>query len=124
VDVRRGADAHVSRDATLPGSGADPVHASRATHKSVDLRVAPDNGCVVAVGDLQKVVGRNLRRFRESKGMSQEQLALLLGYHRTYAGGLERGERNLSLRSVEVLAERMSVDVMELLDDGAQTSEG
>ncbi|MFT3945163.1 MAG: helix-turn-helix transcriptional regulator [Ancrocorticia sp.] len=69
----------------------------------------------MAVGDLQKVVGRNLRAYRLEKGLSQEAFADFVGVHRTYMGGLERGERNLTLQSVEKLAEAIGVPVRELL---------
>lgn len=68
-------------------------------------------------GELQRVVGRNLRAYRLARGLSQEQLADLVGVHRTYMGGVERGERNLTLRSVERLAEQMDVDPLSLLTD-------
>ncbi|VTR76554.1 helix-turn-helix domain-containing protein [Cellulomonas hominis] len=67
-------------------------------------------------GDLQRVVGRHVRRIRIDRGISQEALADALGYHRTYLGGIERGERNLTLRSVERLAEGLAVDVRVLLE--------
>jgi transcriptional regulator with XRE-family HTH domain len=66
-------------------------------------------------GDLQKDVGRRVRRIRTERGISQEELAGTLGVHRTYLGGVERGERNLTLRSVERLADRLGVDVRALL---------
>lgn len=66
-------------------------------------------------GDLQRTLGRNVRAWREERGISQEQLAHNLGYHRTYIGGIERGERNLSLRSVETLAEQLKVEPLALL---------
>lgn len=69
----------------------------------------------MAVGDLQKVVGRNLRTYRKKKGLSQEDFADFVGVHRTYMGGLERGERNLTLQSLEKLSEALGVDVRELL---------
>ena len=47
--------------------------------------------------------------------MSQEDFAHVLGVHRTYLGGVERGERNLTLKSLERLAERAGVDALELL---------
>jgi transcriptional regulator with XRE-family HTH domain len=71
-------------------------------------------------GDLQKTVGRNLRTYRQARGLSQEAFADLVGVHRTYMGGLERGERNLTLRSVERIAERISVDPLALLDPKAE----
>lgn len=66
-------------------------------------------------GDLQKAVGRALRRYRLERGLSQEEFAEVVGVHRTYMGGLERGERNLTLRSVEKIAHRIDVDPLELL---------
>ncbi|SDN02440.1 helix-turn-helix domain-containing protein [Actinomyces ruminicola] len=69
----------------------------------------------MAVGDLQKTVGRNLRTYRLQRGLSQEAFADLLGVHRTYMGGIERGERNLTLKSLERIAEQIGVDVRELM---------
>lgn len=66
-------------------------------------------------GELQKVVGTNLRLYRQAKGLSQEDFAEALGVHRTYMGSVERGERNLSLRSVERLADAIDVEPLELL---------
>jgi transcriptional regulator with XRE-family HTH domain len=66
-------------------------------------------------GDLQRTVGRNLRRYRQERGLSQEAFADLVGVHRTYMGGLERGERNLTLRSVERIAAVIGVDPVELM---------
>lgn len=66
-------------------------------------------------GELQRRVGRNLRAYRESQGLSQEQFAELLEVHRTYMGGIERGERNLSLQSLERIAERIQTDPLDLL---------
>src|SRR3954453_22978947 len=66
-------------------------------------------------GDLQRAVGRNLREYRQARGLSQEAFADLVGVHRTYMGGLERGERNLTLRSIERIAESIDVDPLALL---------
>lgn len=89
-----------------------------ATHQSVDRQVAPAAGCGVVEGDLQRVLGQNLRRIREQRGLSQEAFADVVGVHRTYLGGVERGERNLTLRSVERLAELVGVEALELLRAG------
>jgi transcriptional regulator with XRE-family HTH domain len=69
----------------------------------------------VSEGELQRRVGLNLRAYREARGVSQEKFADKLGYHRTYVGGLERGERNLTLKSLEHIASRLRLDPLELL---------
>jgi transcriptional regulator with XRE-family HTH domain len=66
-------------------------------------------------GELQRVVGVNLRAHRESRGINQEDFAALLGIHRTYVGSIERGERNLSLGAVERLAAQLKIDAWDLL---------
>jgi transcriptional regulator with XRE-family HTH domain len=66
-------------------------------------------------GDLQLVFGRNMRRFRIERAQSQEDFADTLGVHRTYLGGVERGERNLTLRSVERIAAAIGVPALDLL---------
>lgn len=68
-------------------------------------------------GELQVVIGRNLRRIREMRGMSQEAFGDLLGFHPNYVGNLERGERNLTVRSIERLADVLGVNVLALLVD-------
>jgi transcriptional regulator with XRE-family HTH domain len=69
-------------------------------------------------GELQRAVGQNLRAYRDARGLSQEALAQILGVHRTYMGGVERGERNLTLKSVERIADRLGVKPLELLRAG------
>jgi transcriptional regulator with XRE-family HTH domain len=66
-------------------------------------------------GDLQRFIGRNLRAYRKAHGLSQEAFADVLGFHRTYMGGVERGERNLTLKSLERIAARIDVDPLVLL---------
>ncbi|MCT6736532.1 MULTISPECIES: helix-turn-helix domain-containing protein [Rhodococcus erythropolis group] len=72
-------------------------------------------------GQLQRNLGTNLRRWRIERQLSQEALADVLAVHRTYMGGLERGERNLTLRSVEQIAETLHLDPLELLRDPSLT---
>jgi transcriptional regulator with XRE-family HTH domain len=72
-------------------------------------------------GELQRIAGVNIRAYRKAKGISQEELADALGVHRTYMGGVERGERNLTLRSLERLAGRMGVDPVSLLQPAPPT---
>jgi transcriptional regulator with XRE-family HTH domain len=66
-------------------------------------------------GELQRAVGQNLRALRRERGLSQEEFAHVLGVHRTFMGGVERGERNLTLQTVERLADRLGVDPRTLL---------
>jgi transcriptional regulator with XRE-family HTH domain len=66
-------------------------------------------------GALQRTLGQNVRRIRLDRGLSQEELADELGVHRTYLGGVERGERNLTLQSVERLAAGLGLDPLTLL---------
>jgi transcriptional regulator with XRE-family HTH domain len=66
-------------------------------------------------GDLQRNVGRNLLAYRQARGLSQEAFAYVLGVHRTYMGGIERGERNLTLKSVERIASQLDIDPLMLL---------
>ncbi len=66
-------------------------------------------------GDLQRTIGRNLRAYRQARGLSQEAFAEELEYHRTYMGGIERGERNLTLQTVERIAARIGEDPLSLL---------
>jgi transcriptional regulator with XRE-family HTH domain len=66
-------------------------------------------------GELQQTLGRNLRAYRKAHHLSQEGFAEIMGVHRTYVGGLERGERNLTLKSLERIARRIAIDPLELL---------
>jgi len=66
-------------------------------------------------GDLQRALGFNLRAVRADRGLSQEAFANVLGVHRTYMGGLERGERNLTLKAVERIADVLGIEPLNLL---------
>ena len=65
--------------------------------------------------ELVVVLSENVRTLRRSKGLSQEQLAFISGLHRTYIGSIERGERNVTLSTLEVLSAALDVTVSELL---------
>ncbi|MBS1862715.1 MAG: helix-turn-helix transcriptional regulator [Actinobacteria bacterium] len=71
--------------------------------------------------DLQRTLGKNLRAFRDAEDLSQEAFAEVLGVHRTYMGALERGERNVSLRSVEKIADRLKIEPLLLLSDNGRS---
>jgi transcriptional regulator with XRE-family HTH domain len=67
-------------------------------------------------GELQRAVGRNLRAYRQARGLSQEAFADIVRVHRTYMGSVERGERNLTLKVLERIAARINVDPRTLLE--------
>lgn len=60
--------------------------------------------------------GVKVKALRKEKGWSQEKLAEETGFHRTYIGMVERGERNLSLKNVEIFANVFSISISKLLE--------
>ncbi len=67
---------------------------------------------------LKHLLGRNLRALRVSRGLTQEKLAEQLDVTPRYLAGIERGERNLTLDSIDALAEALRVDNIALLTIG------
>ena len=65
--------------------------------------------------DPRAVFGRYLRELRQHRGFTQEELADRAHLHRNYVGGVERGERNISLINIVELARALSVKPAELL---------
>jgi transcriptional regulator with XRE-family HTH domain len=61
-------------------------------------------------------VGRRIRNLRQRKGISQEVLAEKSSLHRTYIGGVERGLRNPSLKSLHRIAKGLGVSVGDLFE--------
>ena len=66
---------------------------------------------------MQKHFGERVRELRKSKNLSQESLALVCGLDRTYIGGVERGERNISLLNIHKIAIALNVHPKELFND-------
>jgi len=78
----------------------------------------------LSTNSLQALVGRNVRAHRKRLGLSQEQLAEQAGVHRTYVGGIERGERNVTLAAVAAIADALDIEPHVLLDpEGAAGEE-
>ena len=61
------------------------------------------------------LVGRNVRRIRSSKGLTQEQFAELSGFSQQYISGLEKGQRNPTVVTIYELASALGVSHLELL---------
>ena len=60
---------------------------------------------------VKKHFGAHLRQLRKAKGLSQEEVALSCGLDRSYFGGIERGERNVSLVNIHRIADALEVEV-------------
>jgi len=65
--------------------------------------------------DWRVIFGRNVRRIRRQRGMTQEELAFEAKIDLTYAGGIERGKRNPSLLVMARIANALSVPLPKLL---------
>lgn len=65
---------------------------------------------------LLKEFGDRIKQLRLQKGISQEKLSFSTGFHRTYIGMIERGERNISLSNMAVFAKVFEISISELLD--------
>ena len=65
--------------------------------------------------DMRRLVGRNVKRIRQEKGLTQEQLAELSGFSQQYISGLEQGRRNPTVVSLYELATALGVSHMELV---------
>lgn len=72
---------------------------------------------MVATRSAKSRFGNTLRKLREDRGYSQEELAERAGLHRNYVGGVERGERNVALENIVKLAGALSVSPKELFAD-------
>src|SRR6516164_9618161 len=70
-------------------------------------------------GDLKALFGTTIKSKRSELGMSQEELADRAGLHRTYVSDVERGMRNVSLISIEKLAQALGLSVWRLFEQAA-----
>ncbi len=67
--------------------------------------------------DWRAILGRNVRRLRQQKGLTQEELAFEAKIDLTYMGGIERGRRNPSLLVMARIADALAVPLTRLLSE-------
>jgi transcriptional regulator with XRE-family HTH domain len=65
--------------------------------------------------ELAVLLGQNIRKVRQEKKISQEKLALMCGLDRSYMGRIERGEVNITLEKLYLIASILKIDVKKLL---------
>jgi transcriptional regulator with XRE-family HTH domain len=65
--------------------------------------------------DMRKLVARNVKRIRQDRGLTQEELAERSGFSQQYISGLEQGRRNPTIVSIYELATALGVSHMELV---------
>ena len=66
---------------------------------------------------IEKRLGTSVRSWRNRQGISQDELAKRSGFQRSYISDVERGSRNVSLKSIEKLAEALGISVVTLFAD-------
>ncbi len=66
--------------------------------------------------DPRILFGKRVRKLRLARRLSQEKLAELADLHRNYVGGVERGERNVSLINIVKLAHGLNVRPTKLIE--------
>ena len=62
------------------------------------------------------ILGNNIKTVRNEQKLSQEKLAEISSLHRTYIGSVERGERNISLENMIIIAKSLDVKLCRLLE--------
>jgi transcriptional regulator with XRE-family HTH domain len=73
------------------------------------------NSHTETVGEARRRISENVRRLRLERGFSQEEMAELADFHRTYISQLERRVTNISVDGLERLATALGVDILDLL---------
>lgn len=65
--------------------------------------------------DMRRLVGENVRRIRQKKGLTQEEFADISGFSQQYLSGLERGRRNPTVVTLYELASALGVNHLDLM---------
>ena len=69
---------------------------------------------MIKLAEINKKVGLNIKKYREKKNWSQEQLAFEADLHRAYIGQIERGEKNIGLINLEKIAKALNMEINDL----------
>ena len=67
--------------------------------------------------DIRRTIGRRIKYYREQQGLSQEVVGKLAGLHRSYIGGVERGERNIGVDNLAKIAKALGMKPWQLLHE-------
>lgn len=67
------------------------------------------------MSELIKIICANIRDVRKSKGLTQEELAEKCDLHTSYLAGVERGERNITIQTLEKIAQGLEISPVDLL---------
>lgn len=70
--------------------------------------------------DIKSLLGKRIRELRKQKGLSQEELGWKSELHFTYIGGVERGEKNCSIITLEKIAKGLEININDLFDTPSQ----
>ncbi|PKG24365.1 helix-turn-helix domain-containing protein [Niallia nealsonii] len=73
------------------------------------------------MSDFLKIVGDSVRIYRKAKGLTQEELAEQAGLQSTYIGGVERGERNISLDTLDKILRGLDISAYQLFKTNKST---
>ncbi|ODP27256.1 UDP-N-acetylglucosamine 1-carboxyvinyltransferase [Paenibacillus nuruki] len=68
-------------------------------------------------------LGSKIREYRNLKGLSQDQLGELCGFHFSYIGGVERGERNITIENIAKISKALDIELSKLFEFNQETDE-
>lgn len=71
---------------------------------------------MIKVTRVSRKVGKNIKKIRKKKGLTQEELALEAGLNRAYIGYIERGKRNPSTETVAKIAKVLKVSLSKIFE--------
>ena len=72
---------------------------------------------------IARALGRAIRETRQSRGLTQEELAASIGLHRTYVGDVERATRNVTVETLKRLADGLGIPMWKLVQMAETSSQ-